>query len=113
MIYVVRGSTGEYSDRTEWPVCAFDEQWKAERFVLQIETEIRKVESAGIEPYRMGTGAIHALLDQIRKFDPNARLDYTGLTYWVESVEVLDGIPIVHLDISKLVQDACDKENES
>jgi acetyl-CoA acetyltransferase len=81
--------------------------------VLQIETEIRKVESAGIEPYRMGTGAIHALLDQIRKFDPNARLDYTGLTYWVESVEVLDGIPIVHLDISKLVQDACDKENES
>jgi hypothetical protein len=109
----VRGTTGEYSDRTEWSVCAFDEEWKAQRFVEQIETEIRKIEAAGIELYGIHSALHMALAEQIKRFDPAlSRIDYTGVRYWVESVDVLDGIPVVHIDVMKLVERVCELENE-
>lgn len=38
-IYVIQGSTGEYSDHIEWMVCAFTDKSKAEQFVLQLTRE--------------------------------------------------------------------------
>lgn len=112
MIYVVMGATGEYSDRTEWAVCAFTEEWKAQRFVSQIETELRKIEAAGIDFYRTGNWSLReALMDQLQKFDPNCRIIDDEPRYWVEPVELLDGVPIVEISIPRLVQDTADREN--
>ena len=38
-IYVIQGSTGEYSDHMEWPVCAFKDEQKAKDFIVQLTQE--------------------------------------------------------------------------
>jgi len=112
VIYVVMGSTGEYSDRTEWAACAFDEEWKAQRFVSQIETEFRKLEAAGIEIYRSGNWALReALMDQLKKFDPHCDVIDDVPSYWIEPIELLDGIPVIEINLPKLCRDAEDRAN--
>ena len=39
-IWIVQGSTGEYSDRTEWAVCAYKSEGKAQARVLELEALI-------------------------------------------------------------------------
>lgn len=41
MIYIVQGSTGEYSDRSEWNVRAFLRKEEAQDFLTRIEAQAR------------------------------------------------------------------------
>lgn len=42
MVYVVMGETGEYSDRRDWPVCAYvDDEPAAQAHVLRAEEWLR------------------------------------------------------------------------
>lgn len=88
-LYVVMGTTGEYSDRTEWPVRAFLDETKAADLVLRAEAEARQL------AYRS---------DHSRKSaaDPNFRMDYTGTEYYIMPVpldeEVQEAIAHAHAE---------------
>lgn len=111
-IYVVRGSTGEYSDRTEWPVCAFTESWKAERFVAQIEVELRRVEVAlGVDFDRLSYSTLRMLTKQMKNVDPRFSICLGRIHYWVDAVEIVDEVPVITVDIPKLIQDTLDLYN--
>jgi len=40
-IYLVAGSCGKYSDRTEWNVCAFTDEKKAQAFAVKYQQDVR------------------------------------------------------------------------
>lgn len=88
-IYVVQGSTGEYSDHTEWLVCAFQDQDKAKSHVEYLSMLARhamqECETAGLNNYHWDEQPSGKML---RLADPDARIDYTGINYEVIEVEL-------------------------
>jgi hypothetical protein len=100
-VYLVRGASGEYSDRSEWTVCAFNEKRQAERFVTQIETELRRI-GTDRDIFRLSCGARGELERQLQKIDPSAHVDYTGLRYWVEPVDIRAELPVIALDVQAI-----------
>jgi hypothetical protein len=62
IIYVVFGTTGEYSDRREWTVKAFSEEKKAKKLVKDATR-------------------------RANEFDSDMQTDYTGTRYYYEQVE--------------------------
>jgi hypothetical protein len=87
-IYVVMGSTGEYSDHDEWMVKAFTSEVAAQRFVQECDLEAKRidavVEAAGwYFTYVRDNPAAQSACD------PRFRRDYTGTTYSYESVELI------------------------
>ena len=47
-LYLVMASSGEYSDRVEWPVAVYAERIAAERHVLAASTRWKEIEAARI-----------------------------------------------------------------
>lgn len=89
MIYLVRGSTGEYSDRTEWTTKAFGSKAMAVDFINFLE---RKVLELGLKYVRANCYSIGwedrmKLELQMQVHDPKFQTDYTGTQYWLEEVE--------------------------
>lgn len=72
-IYVVMGQTGEYSDRSEWPVMAYTDKPSAEKHADDAMMEARRLKAD--QEY----GAKN-------KYDPNMSMDYTGTDYYVMDV---------------------------
>ncbi len=83
-IYVVEGSTGEYSDRNEWPVAAFTDEALAMEMVKRCEKFAPKDDLS----YQARRAAKNP-------YDPNMKVDYTGTSYSYYEVTVLDAIPAV------------------
>lgn len=81
-IYVVEGSTGEYSDSRGWVVAAFWKEEDAQQRV--IDAERRANELKGADDY-------WDVLDYEGKneFDPAMQIDYTGTHYFYFPVEVI------------------------
>ena len=79
-VYVVIGSTGEYSDRTEWIVCGFLDEEKAQERVLLAGAEARELFASG-ESSRYDS-------DPINKYDDKFQMGYTGTVYYYATVEV-------------------------
>jgi len=77
-IYVVIGSTGEYSDRMEWLVKAFTSEKKAMKHVTKASEAARKIELNRKSPY-------HAP-ENLNIYDPQMLMDYTGTNYHYEEV---------------------------
>jgi hypothetical protein len=80
-IYVVMGSTGEYSDRSEWPVVAFRDEEEAQK---SVENATRRANECGANrasQYQIEKG--------VNEFDPDMRMDYTGTSYYYMTVELL------------------------
>lgn len=84
-VYVVMGSTGEYSDRSEWAVCAYQDKSKAEQHADHAKLIAHKIFRNGDERYED--------LDNKNAYDPYMRMQYTGTDYYVLSVDLLDAIP--------------------
>jgi N-methylhydantoinase B/oxoprolinase/acetone carboxylase alpha subunit len=94
LIYVLRGSTGEYSDRTDWIVRAYTDKiiadahcslanQQADDYKKAIETwenSVEYINSTWEEEQEM----IIILRNKHLTADNNARIDYTGTSYWVE-----------------------------
>lgn len=84
-IYIVEGSTGEYSDRREWSVKAFRSQEKAEAYVTLCEAWLREHrvndDNFGIDRYELMGKNPH---------DPNMQIDYTGTRYYYYEVELVE-----------------------
>lgn len=84
-VYVVEGSTGEYSDRTEWPVIAYESEDRAKQHVLNASAEARKILNERQEigwHETAGKGLKN-------RFDPGMRMDYTGTFYSYYEVDVI------------------------
>lgn len=80
-IYIVHGSTGEYSDRKEWIVCAYKEEDHARKHVLAASSTARELIIKYGNYYNIPRGA--------NPFDPEMSVDCTGVNYDVLPTELL------------------------
>jgi len=94
-IYVVKGSTGEYSDRTEWLVKAFRTEQEAKDHIIAVEVYMKMhgINLDGNVSNNDATGVSMSRWDMVQSVegnpvDPNFQLDYTGTRYYVEQVEL-------------------------
>jgi hypothetical protein len=78
--WIVVGKTGEYSDRTEWPVRVFDTEAAAIDFRDRLLDVYRRLTAEHGDGYGERELVEHAM----REIDPGlARIDYTGLDYTI------------------------------
>ncbi len=80
-IYVVMGTTGEYSDRTEWPVLAYLSKPQAEEHVEKASARAREL-------FALRGGRYMTNNPEVNEHDPSFTMDYTGTTYYVMPVNV-------------------------
>ncbi len=81
-IYVVVGSAGEYSDRNEWLVRAFDDEEAAKAFVLRATDKARELYAESEVQWAKGNTAWRA----INEYDPDMKFSYTGASYFYGAV---------------------------
>lgn len=97
-VYVVMGSTGEYSDRNEWGVAVYSDENLAKEHVqraTKVANEIKvhndrareewekKCQELGPEGERFGWGELPpGLREVISEWDPHLAIYYTGTRYW-------------------------------
>ena len=74
-IYIVMGTTGEYSDRIEWPVVAYKDKKLAENHVHNA------TQTANIIFSNMQTDFTLGLCKN--SYDPKMKMDYTGTYYFI------------------------------
>lgn len=82
-IYVVFGTSGEYSDRREWPVKAFKSKEQAEVLVINATQEANRIFSANGDKYYDWDNE-----KDPNKYDPEMDMDYTGASYYIAEVEL-------------------------
>ena len=89
-IYVVFGITGEYSDNRRWLVMAFCDEEKAKQHVLNADKRAKEL-FAQFKRKNQFT----RVPDGANQYDPNMQMDYTGTSYYYETVqlEVVDDAP--------------------
>ena len=80
-IYVVFGSTGEYSDRSEWMVKAFTSLEQAKELVVNAERRAKEI--------FVVRGSSYSSVKGLNEFDPNMGMDYTGTQYYYDTVELV------------------------
>lgn len=86
-IYIVMGTTGEYSDRTEWPVKAFFNKQKAERLVRLASERAREIFSSLHSDWYNVRKAL-SQGDIKNEYDSNFQIDYTGTLYFLSETEL-------------------------
>lgn len=86
-LFVVIGTTGEYSDRSEWLVRAFKREADARTYVEALQDRRKQLPQRDWE----NDLAIEAAM---REFDPQYSEDYTGTSWFVRSVDYDDGAPL-------------------
>lgn len=79
-VYVVVGSTGEYSDHREWYVKVFLSRVKAEAFVEAVSAEYRTIRGKYDSYYKIPDG--------LNLLDPAMQIDYTGTNYNLVEVKL-------------------------
>lgn len=87
-VHVVMGTTGEYSDRTEWPVVAYPSAEQAQEHV-RLATEWMQKNCDPHKLYALG----YLERAEWRKantnpYDPSMEVDYTGTTWFTYEVPV-------------------------
>lgn len=87
-VHVIVGSTGEYSDRTEWFVVAYGDPEAAKAHVLRLDEWMRenRVHSDGYSILGGPEGRYGLKCPD----DPNFHADYTGTSYYVAAVDLAD-----------------------
>lgn len=93
-VYVIMGSTGEYSDRREWAVVYFKEEAGAQSLVELLTAEAQRVEreiekdSYSYYDHKYSDHWPQWWIDRFcSKYDPNFIRDYTGTKYYIINVE--------------------------
>lgn len=82
-IYIVMGTTGEYSDRSEWPVKAFYCEKVAQDLVVAATRKAKE-----LEVIRNSVSRYDAPKRGSNEFDPNMQMDYTGIDYYIMETEL-------------------------
>lgn len=82
-IWLVTGSTGEYSDRMEWTVCAYFSEKLAKEHAENAQAKANLLRQQYLHPWDIPKGA--------NEFDPTSfSMDYTGTRYEWSMVELAD-----------------------
>jgi hypothetical protein len=92
-VFIVFGQTGEYSDRTDWPVKGFLSRERAEAFEMDATKWAKKYKAdlADVqcdECYGCGRHNFGCRQEPKPPHDPGFRCDYTGTDYYTIEVEV-------------------------
>ena len=88
-IFLVEGQTGEYSDRTDWPVAAYESESEAAKHVAALDVWLR-ANGLHFDDDR------YVNCDKRRikcSLDHNFSCDYTGTRYYIYGVELRDAAP--------------------
>lgn len=83
-IYVVRGQTGEYSDRSEWLVKAFRTVEETQAFIIKCDA-IAKQLFIEYKNSRWSTAGLHP-------YDKKFLMDYTGTNYSYDEIDLEDQV---------------------
>jgi hypothetical protein len=102
-VYVVQGSTGEYSDRLDWIVKAFRTKEEADKFQQDITdvvaSTLKYLKEKEIDIYdfmnsevcvedKTIRGMLISFMADITNLDSKFQMDYTGTYYWITGVEL-------------------------
>ena len=79
-VYVVFGSTGEYSDRREWIVCGFLDEKRAQERVVLASHRANELFVKYKNTYWDAT-------KEKNEYDDRFDMDYTGTTYYYAEVD--------------------------
>ena len=79
-IWIVEGTTGEYSGHRYWVVCAYKSKQKAEDHVRNAMLRAKEIENSRESRYHAAEG--------INEFDPKMQMDYTGTEYYTIGCEL-------------------------
>lgn len=85
-VYVVMGTTGEYSDRNEWPVAAYMTEGQAAKRIVEQKRKAQEVRASGRD--RHDTGWTEWSRNETG--DPGFQMDYTGTDYFMMEVDLID-----------------------
>ena len=86
LIYIVFGSTGEYSDRTEWPILAVASEDRAQRLITDLDRVAREHGVSDNHPRRdREQEAIAAICAVVAGAVPSY-IDYTGVSFYYAGV---------------------------
>jgi hypothetical protein len=85
LIQVVVGSTGEYSDRSEWLAKAFRTKSEAEEYIRLLQENYRQF--SGDYGYTRTDEEAAKLEKTMQELDPHFQEDYTGTYWFAEEVE--------------------------
>ena len=86
-VHVVRGQTGEYADQVDWAVKAYT-SWERAK-VHAVSAELRAYELCLAYADSMNAGQ-YKIVEGKNEFDPRMKVDYTGVEYCVDVVELED-----------------------
>ena len=93
MIYLVQGTTGEYSDRVEWCVCAYPTRAQAELHQKKLEDFLTRTKGlTGTRLNYEGRVALYAM-PEAQALDPGMRIDGWGCDYEVIEVPLRESVP--------------------
>ena len=82
-VYTVFGTTGEYSDRDEWPVISYLDEEMAKEHVIRATEKAKEWEVKRKETYADPP-------EGWNKHDPKMSMDYTGTSYYYVTTEIAD-----------------------
>lgn len=85
--FVVFGSRGEYSDRTDYLICAYPFEWLAQQHVEAAEQAQTQWASPENE-YLYGRN-----IPELQRWDHKFRWDYTGTRYYYKPVKMRTALP--------------------
>ena len=93
-IHIVIGSTGEYSDRSEWMVAAYTEEEKAKTHVELANARARELGiSFEDEMVRLSYDESSKAAQAMKPLDHRCHISYTGTGYHLQKVNLLEEIP--------------------
>lgn len=81
-IWIVHGSTGEYSDRSEWNVVAVETEEMAQQWVKALDIQYQSIPQA----MRNDRWDHEEELKKIMSLDPDFSMDSTGTHYFIAKV---------------------------
>lgn len=87
-IFVVHGSTGEYSDRSEWDVVAVPTREMGEEYIAALGVQYQQIPQSMKDYHWEKEEEIKAIMS----LDPNFSMDYTGTRYFLTEVRFTSSI---------------------
>lgn len=99
-VYVVMGTSGEYSDRYEWGVCVYQDEALAQQHVIMAQKEasiinkaISDLDWSDFIEFDNNESKQNTLIKS-NIFDVNMQSDtYTGTSYYICAVDMLTALP--------------------
>ena len=85
-IWMVGGTTGEYSDRSEWVVDAWRSEEEAQARVTHLNTRMLEL-GMNTKKFRYSP-AYEKAMEEMRKTDIAFQNDYTGTEYYICELEL-------------------------